>query len=253
MVLLPENRGDGREEEVEEAVDDGHVCGHEPRNQAHEEHLDGARHAVRDDADRLLRDVRLLVAGAQLGAVELLAQTLGLVAHQHAVVRLLVEEFDAEGHDGRGDQEHPVDPAPAGALGDEAARDGADDGSEEGSQGEDGGGEAALVRLEQVGNDAAADGNASGASDAGKEAEDDESREVRRQGAADLPDDEEAVGAAENDAATVDLGQGREEERADGVAQHEDGDGEDGQQGRRVPELLIHEADAGREHGGGER
>lgn len=149
----------------------------------------------------------------------LVARKLALAEHlareDDARVGLAVEEPDEDGGDGGGDEEDPEDPAPADALGEEAAADGTEDGAEEGPDGVDGRGTAALLGGEKVADDAAADGEAAGATDTGEEAEDDEALDVGGEGASNLPHGKKGVGVVEDSGTAVDLRERGEEEGTD--------------------------------------
>lgn len=178
FVLLLEEGRDGCEHEVEKAVDDGHVEGHEPRDGGEEEHLEWADEAVAEGGGCWRQDMRLLVARAELRLVKLNAEFLRLMAHQHAVVGLFVEHLDHDGDQCGRDQENPVHPSPARTLRDETTADWTDDWTEERAERENGRCETALIRLEEIRDHAAADSNASRATNTGEEAEDDQCLDV---------------------------------------------------------------------------
>lgn len=221
-----EDGGDGGEKEVEKTVDESHVDGHQCCNDGLDEHLHWSDNTVPKDLSRWLWDMGVFVDGAELWVVHLLAKSLGLVAHEDAVVGLLVENLNTASNDSGGHEQDPIDPSPSSTLSNETTTDWSDDWSKEWSEGEDGRSESTLVWLEQVGNNSASDGDTSGSSNACKETEDDERPDVWSQCATNLPDNEEEVGAGEDDAASVDLRQRREEQWPKSVTQNENRDRE---------------------------
>lgn len=224
-VAALKDDGDGIEEEVEAAVGEGDVKRDAKDDGGPEEKTDRACQAVEEDAPSGEHGgVRVDVAAAELWPAELLAKAFCLSADEHLVVSLAVQEDHGADNEGGRDEGNPVNPAPADGLGDEATDDGSTRGPEHGTQHPDGHGPTALTDGEQVGDDSAANGLAGRTTQPAHEAEEDESAEGRSEGAADEPGAEEGVCGGDDDVAAVDLGQGREDQGADGVAQEEDAD-----------------------------
>ncbi len=90
---------DGGKKEVEETVDESHVGGHECGNRGENQHLNWADDTDPEDRSWREWDVGFFVARSQLRLIHLLTKTLGLVAHQDAVVGLLIEKLNASGDD----------------------------------------------------------------------------------------------------------------------------------------------------------
>lgn len=245
-----EHSRDGGEKEVEKTIDESHVNRHQRRDDGLDEHLHWSDNTVPKDLSRWLWDMGVLVDGAELWVVHLLAKSLGLVTHKNAVVGLLVEDLNTASNDSGGHEQDPVDPTPSSTLGNETTANWADDWSKEWSKGEDGRSESTLIWLEKIGNNSASNGYTSGSSNTGKEAEDNERTNVWSQCATNLPDNEEEVGASEDDAASVDLRKRREEQWSESVTQNENRNRECCQELRFVSELSAHETDTWGEHGG---
>lgn len=127
--------GDGREEEVEEAVDDGHVEGHDEDDGGAEEHFQGADDAASKDGGFAAGSrADFVVTGAELWSAELDLETLGLPLDEDAGIGLLVEDFDHDTYKAGGHEKNPENPPPAGTLRYEASSDRSNDWSEERSE-----------------------------------------------------------------------------------------------------------------------
>lgn len=124
-------------------------------------------------------------------------------------------------------------------------------GSQERGHGEDAAGDTPVSGGEQVGNDASSVGQRRGSESAGKEAQDDEGLDIRSPGGTGVERGQGHVSEEEELLATKHLGQRRPEERADGEAQDEHGDAENGDLAGDV-ELDEDARDAAGEGGAGE-
>lgn len=220
--LLDEGREAG-EHEVEVPVAERDVERRDDADGREKEHLEGA-----DDApdEVVLWEQALVELRTQVHIPGLPPQPPGLPLEQDGGVGLGREDEEGDGDETREAGEDPEDPAPAQRLGDVAAHDGTDDGAEEGTDGEGGHGGAALLLVDHVGDGAAAVGERHGAEEAGEEAEADEGGERGGHGAGDGEGEEAEIGGVVDDAAAVDLGEGREDHGAGGEAEDVDADDE---------------------------
>lgn len=120
-IRLLEHERERREEQVEDAVDDGHVQRHEGAD-GREEHEFG-RAGDGADEDFLWSEV-LLEFGAEGRVGGFFAEARGFAREEHGSVGFVYGEDGGEGDDGDGDGEDPEDPAPTGVGGEETAADG---------------------------------------------------------------------------------------------------------------------------------
>lgn len=121
-VSLPKDEGKRCEEEVEDAVDDGHVQRHEGADGREEHQFRRARDGADED---FFRSEVLLEFGAEGRVGGFFAETRGFAREEDGRVGFVDGEEGGEGNDGDRDGEYPEDPAPAGGGGEEAAADGA--------------------------------------------------------------------------------------------------------------------------------
>ena len=245
-----EDSGNGGEKKVEKTVDESHVDGHQCCNSRLDEHLHWSNDTMPEDLSRWLWNVGILVAGAELRVVHLLAEPLSLAAHENAVVGLLVEDLNTARNDTGCHEKNPIDPSPSSTLRDETTANWPDDWSKEWSEGEDGGSESTLVWLEEIGNNSTSNGDTSRSSNACKETKDDKRADVWCQSTPNLPDDKEEVGTGQDDATSINLRKRREEQWSESIAQDENGHRECCQNLRLVAELSAHETDTWCEHRG---
>lgn len=121
-ISFLEDKRERREEQVKDAVDDGHVQRHQGADGREEHQLCRARDSA--DEDFLWSEV-LLEFGAEVGVGGFFAETRGFAREEDGRVGFVYGEEGGEGDDGDGDGEDPEDPAPAVGGGEEAAADGA--------------------------------------------------------------------------------------------------------------------------------
>lgn len=131
------------------------------------------------------------------------------------MISLAVENEEAGSEQNRYNENYPHIPPPAGSLGNEATTNRTQDRAEQNAHAVHGDCLSALRGNEEVSDDTSADGQTSAATNASEETHGDETAEVRRERAAKRESAEEDVAGVEDDATSVDLGEGGEEERAE--------------------------------------
>lgn len=181
-VLLLKERRDAREHDVQVSVRDADKDVADGADGRKGEQLERPQDGAGKERARGQARVEL---GAEVDVASLLDEAVRLALEEHGRVGLAREEEEERRDDAGDDDEDPKDPSPGEPVGDDAANDGPDDGAQQGADGEAGHGGAALLLRNHVGDAAAAVGHGAGAKDAGEEAEDDESVEGGREGAAD--------------------------------------------------------------------
>jgi hypothetical protein len=93
------------------------------------------------------------------------------LADEDTGIGFLVQDFDADGCEGGGNEEHPEYPAPSSSFADEPTADGADHWAEKRTHPIDGGCHSSLLAWKEICNDASANGQAARTSNACEEAE----------------------------------------------------------------------------------
>lgn len=117
LALLVDD-GEGDEEHVEEAVENAHVEGDEEDDELAEEELEGADH---EDGEALLHGAGVDVLSGNMAVVASLgAELFGAGGEDGGSVRLRDGEGDEDPDDAGEDELDPVQPAPAGGIGEVA-------------------------------------------------------------------------------------------------------------------------------------
>ena len=169
MGLL-EDDGVGGQEEVEEAVDEGHVDAQEQHNGFRDEQPQRPAEILGDEFAEV--DFNFLLFSVDAPVQRAAAELRGFLDEDDGRVGFL-EEGDVEAE---GKEAHYADevlgPAPAEALvhNDEAADEGSEEGACKNGHGEDGDSEAAGFVVEHVGEDSCHDGERAGTKNASEEA-----------------------------------------------------------------------------------
>lgn len=131
------------------------------------------------------------------------------------MVSLAVEDEKTDSEQDRNDEHHPHVPSPPGSLRDETAADRTYNWTEEYAHGIECYSLSTLRSNEQIRNDTSADCKTSAASKTGEKAHGDKTAKIGRQCTAECKGTEDDIADVEDDAAAVDFGEGREEERPD--------------------------------------
>lgn len=210
----------GGHEEVEQAVEEGHVEAEEEEDGLRDEHAERAAEVLADELGEV--DLDLLLLGVDAPVPGAAAQVGGLLDEDDRGVGLADEEEVEDEGGGAGEAGEVGGPAPAesGAVDDEAADEGGEERAGEDGHGEDGDGEAAVGVVVHVGEDGGDDGDGAGAKEAAEEAADDDGLQVLGRGDGELEDGEAEHADEDGQASAEQLGQRREQRRPAGEAEH---------------------------------
>lgn len=156
-LALHEDNGVGNEEHVEKTVQNRHVEADEKDNELAKQQLE------RSDQE----DDKTLAQGAEVEILlsdkvvvsSLLPELLGTAGENGGGIGLGDGEGDEDPGDPGEDQLEPIEPSPAGSIGEETTGKGTDCRTDEGSGGEDGHGNTALLVLPEIGKGATDEGH----------------------------------------------------------------------------------------------
>lgn len=121
-IRLAKHERESREQEVKNAVHDGHVQRHQGADGREQHQLRRPGYGADED---FFRSEVLFEFGAEGRVGSFFAETRGFAGEEDGRVGFVYGEEGGERDDGDGDGEDPEDPAPAGGGGEEAAADGA--------------------------------------------------------------------------------------------------------------------------------